>query len=832
VLLGTIVYIASAKLGLSLAPDVAKQVSPVWPPTGIALAAVLLLGYRIWPAIALGAFVANATADESIGTAFLIGIGNTLEAVLGALLLRRFVGIGQSLERLKDVIGLAVLGAGIATLVSATIGVTSLCLADGRWGRFGELWRVWWLGDAVGALVVTPPLLIWAGWRKLRWRSGWPVEAGTLLIIAVTVSLIVFAGWPMVTTDHPLEFAIFPIVIWAALRFGPPGTSAAVLLISAVAIWGTVHDRGPFATVPVHEGLVLLQIFLGVVAVTGMVLAAATSERDTAQRRRAAVYAVTQVLTESAPLAEAARRILRTIGETLDWDVGGFWQLDRSAHALVCSASWSRPAPGLTDFEAVVRKWTFAPGRGLPGRVWASGRPAWIDDVLQDGDFLRVAATAQAGLHGAFAFPIVLNAEVVGVIEFFSREVRVASPDLLRLMGELGGQIGLFVERNQADEALRESDRRKDQFLAMLAHELRNPLAPIRNAVQILRLVGAGDDKRDWACGVIDRQTHHLSRLVDDLLEVSRIRSGQVQIRRQTLDLVELVRTAAEDRRAMLTEVGLRLSLDLPAGHVWVAGDATRLAQVLSNLLDNAAKFRDGGDQVTVRLAVDSSHGQAVLGVRDQGIGIEPALLPQLFAAFAQADRTLDRSRGGLGLGLALVKGLVELHGGSVQAASDGPGRGAEFTIRLPLKQEPPALDGTPTTASGQTDQPLRILVVEDNRDAAESLRLLLQILGHETAVAHTGPDGVRLAREWRPQVLLCDIGLPGMDGYDVARTLRREPAMATARLIAITGYGQAEDRNQAARSGFDDYLVKPVNPVDIQRLLTECATAAPRAPR
>jgi PAS domain S-box-containing protein len=381
-----------------------------------------------------------------------------------------------------------------------------------------------------------------------------------------------------------------------------------------------------------------------------------------------------------------------------------------------------------------------------------------------------------------------------------------------------------ITERVEAEAALKEAERRKDQFLAMLAHELRNPLAPVLNGLQVLRLSEADREVAEQARDMIERQIRHLTRLVDDLLDVSRITQGRIQIRRERIDLADLVRTAAGDRRPVLEQVGMKLVLEVPETPVWVAGDPTRLAQVLNNLLDNAAKFRNGGDSVTVRMTVDEERQQAVIDVQDKGIGIAPDLFPRLFDVFAQADRSLDRSRGGLGVGLSVVKGLVELHGGEVFAASGGPGMGASFTVRLPLKDEPHALAENPATPLTPAAESLRILIVEDNRDAAESLRLLLELLGHRVAVAYNGPEGVRRAREWRPDVVLCDIGLPGLDGYAVAGELRHDPATAGARLIAITGYGQEEDRRRTRQAGFDHHLTKPVDPAILQPLLVRTA--------
>jgi CheY-like chemotaxis protein len=358
----------------------------------------------------------------------------------------------------------------------------------------------------------------------------------------------------------------------------------------------------------------------------------------------------------------------------------------------------------------------------------------------------------------------------------------------------------------------------------MLAHELRNPLAPVVTGLHILGLSEADRRTVEQARGMMERQLRHLTRLVDDLMDVSRITLGRVQVRRERLDLARVVREAAEDRRPLVEQAGMQLTVEVPAAPVWVAGDATRLAQVLNNLLDNAVKFRNGGSSVSVRLGAEPGGAWAVLDVRDHGIGIEPDLFPRLFDVFAQADVSLERTRGGLGVGLSIVRGLVHLHGGEVEATSGGPGQGAAFTVRLPLKEEQPALTEVPAAPAGRLAPPLRVLIVEDNRDAADSLRVLLELSGHEVAVAYDGQAGVKAAREWRPDVVLCDIGLPGLDGYGVAGELRRDPATAQVPLIAITGYGGEQDRKRSREAGFDHHLTKPVDPDDLQPLLVRPA--------
>lgn len=375
--------------------------------------------------------------------------------------------------------------------------------------------------------------------------------------------------------------------------------------------------------------------------------------------------------------------------------------------------------------------------------------------------------------------------------------------------------------RQEAEEALREADRRKDEWIAMLAHELRGPLSPIRNGVQVLQLRGPADPDFQRARELVIRQIEHLARIIDDLLDVTRITRGQMQLRKERLDLVRLVRTTADDFGPALQQAGLALRLQLPATPVWVEGDATRLVQVLSNLLDNACKFTEPGGQIEVRLETDTPGSEATLGVRDSGAGIPPEMTRRLFEPLSQADRSLHRSKGGLGLGLALVKGLTALHGGTVAARSEGPGRGAEFLVRLPLLPEPAAL--TRVAAPVPSDaQRQRILIIEDNRDSADSLRLLLSLLGHEVQVAYTGPEGVQIAFAWEPDVVLSDIGLPGLDGYGVARELRRNPGTSKARLIAITGYGREDDRRLAEESGFERLLTKPAEPAVLLQLLSQ----------
>jgi signal transduction histidine kinase/CheY-like chemotaxis protein len=377
---------------------------------------------------------------------------------------------------------------------------------------------------------------------------------------------------------------------------------------------------------------------------------------------------------------------------------------------------------------------------------------------------------------------------------------------------------------SQQRAALERADRAKDELLSMLAHELRNPLGTISNALQVLRLKGEGDETWKRAIDAAERQVLHQAMLIDDLLEASRVTRGQVELQCEGLDLGELVRDTVTGYQESFAKAGRTLDLDLNGEPLLVRGDRLRLSQALSNLLDNAAKFTGPGGRISVRAARGAEGKRAEVTVRDNGAGIEPEELPYVFEVFTQGDHSLDRALGGLGVGLAVVKGLVEMHGGEVVARSEGPGKGSEFTFRLPL--EPAAVETRPAeeevAVAAAAPSARKILVVEDNPDAAATMRDFLELSGHEVELAASGADGVAAARQFHPEVVLCDLGLPGMSGYEVAAELRRDPATRSAKLIAVTGYGREEDRRRSKEAGFDLHLTKPVDPAQLRALLQE----------
>jgi signal transduction histidine kinase len=399
--------------------------------------------------------------------------------------------------------------------------------------------------------------------------------------------------------------------------------------------------------------------------------------------------------------------------------------------------------------------------------------------------------------------------------------LRRANAELERRVAERTAELeGAHAGLEQLYQQVLENSRRKDEWLALLAHELRNPLGAASNAVTILQM--SHPDYPAWhrALEILERQLRQESRLVDDLLEAARLTSGRISLQRETFDLRELVAEAAGDHQTIMEAAGLTLTSELPDGRVWVHADCARIAQVLSNLLANALKFTDPGGRVVLRLTAAQDGPVAAVTVQDTGIGIRPEAIPGLFEPFTQEDNSLARSRGGLGLGLPLVKGLVRLHGGEVRAFSAGLGCGSEFTFVLPLATpgecpvERAPVRRRPSAVS------LRILVIEDSRDAAESLRDILELFGHEARVALTGTQGVIEARSFQPDVVICDLGLPGLDGCQVAECLRREAALSGTRLIALTGYASPEDRARARDAGFERHLVKPVDPEELRSVL------------
>jgi signal transduction histidine kinase/CheY-like chemotaxis protein len=661
-----LVYFVAGKVGLHFAV-VHPSATAVWPATGLSFAALLLLGYRVWPGIFLGAFLVNVTTAGSFASSLGVATGNTLEALLGVYLVCRFANGRRVFDRVPDIFKFLALAGLASTMVSATFGATSLALCGyARWQDYWPIWSTWWLGDASGDLIAAPLLIVWSQRGRSTLAPHQVPEALLLFASAVGLGVLVFGGF-LPSRLGSYEFLSIPPLIWAAFRFGHRGATVATAGLSAIAVWGTFNGLGPFAPGGARgASLFILQLFTMTAAMVTLPVAALVWEHKR---------------------AEAAARALG--------------QRERA---------------------------------------------------------MREAAEA--------------------------------------------------------------ASRAKDEFLAMLGHELRNPLGAISIAAQILEHPATDAGHAANARGVIGRQVAHLSKMVNDLLDVARITSGKIALRLQPVNLAR----CAADCLSALTQGDTPLAVDLRVDSepVWVNADADRLAQILTNLVSNAFKYTPPGGCIVVSATAEGD--QAMLRVQDSGVGISADLLPRIFDLFAQGERGLERSRGGLGIGLTVVQQLVHLHGGTVEAVSEGRNRGSIFTIRLPRIAAPlvtsDAIEAANASASG------RILIIEDNADARESLRTLLEMSGHEVIERADGHSGLEAAATLRPEIALIDIGLPTIDGYEVARRIRSLPGGDAIVLVALTGYGQPEDRSKALAAGFDTHFVKPL---DLARLNEFVRSAAAR---
>jgi signal transduction histidine kinase/ActR/RegA family two-component response regulator len=648
-------YVLAAKLGLSFA-SVNPSVSAIWPPTGIALGALLVFGRDLWPAILAGAFVANLTTAGSIATSIGIAIGNTLEAVLGAYLVARFARGRAALDRPPDIFRFVAFAGMAAPMVSASLGVTSLAVGGFvSWPVYGSVWLTWWLGDMAGALLVTPLLLVWGTSALIRWDRAQTLEAILAFLALAAAGFFVFGGAYPAVAHAPIAFMCIPVLVWTAFRFGQRETAVAIVVLSTIAVWGTLAGHGPFAVSMPVDSLVLLQAFMGTVAMMAMAIAALVADQK------------------------------------------------------------------------------------------------------------RVLAAAQ-----------------------------------------------------QAQSEAETANLGKDTFLAMLGHELRNPLAAITTAVHVLDRVAFLDAKASHVREIIAAQVAQLARLVDDLLDVTRVTTGKIVLHRTRADLSAVVGRSIETLAA--TGESERHQVEFHGAPTWVDVDSTRLEQVATNLLTNAFKYTPPGGSIVVKVATEKD--QAVLTVKDTGIGIASEMLPRIFDLFTQGDRGPDRSQGGLGIGLTLVKRLVELHGGTIDAASGGVGRGSTFTVRLPGAGA--ARVSEPAPHAAQELRARRVIVVEDQADAREMLRVALQLAGHEVFEAADGPQAIEMTAKCLPEIAIVDIGLPGCDGYEVAQQVRQTAHGRTMFLMALTGYGQPEDRRRAEAAGFDLHLVKPVDPERLSAIISD----------
>jgi signal transduction histidine kinase/CheY-like chemotaxis protein len=657
----TLIYFVAGKLGLQLA-FLHASASPVWPPAGIALAALLLLGYRTWPAIFLGAFLVNLTTVGNVATSLCIAAGNTLEAFCGAWLVNRFAGGTRVFDRSQNVFKFA-LAAVLSTVIAPIFGVTSLALGGfANWADYGAIWITWWLGDTTGDLLVAPFIILWCVAPTRRWSRGEIIEVGLLLLLLLVLGEIVFGEWfPISSRNYPISFICGPIVVWTAFRFTQRETVTGLFILSAMAIWGTLHNLGPFAMENENHSLIILQSATAVLIVTALALSSGMAERRRAE-----------------------------------------------------------------------------------------------------------------------------------------------------------------IAIEQQKDAVEAANRTKDNFLAMLSHELRTPLTPVMAALDVLENDSHQSDDTKSSLAMIRRNVELESRLIDDLLDLTRIARNKLQLRLDQLDAHQAILDVVEIFRAELNARKLHVHLDLRAGAHHVIADAAKFQQILWNLLKNAIKFTGENGEIFVS---SSNPGPQIVafGVRDTGIGMDPDIIERIFSPFEQGDQSFQHRFGGLGLGLAISKSLAQAHGGTLIAKSEGHDRGSTFVLTMqtvsPRQRSAPLAANTPEIPQSA----LRILLVDDHQDTCAALERLLARRGHLVATAHTLRAAMETAGRNQFDLLISDIALPDGTGIELMSYLR---ALSGIPGIAISGFGMNGDIEKSLQAGFSVHLVKPVNMEKLEAAIEGIASA------
>jgi PAS domain S-box-containing protein len=787
-----------------------------WPPSGLYVAVLLQCEKRHWPRLVLAALPAEIAITVlvyhlPVSVSIAVFLGNTLAALCGASLVRYWCGAPFHCHGLRDVLALTLFAALVSPFISATVGATTLAIAE--IDPFIKVWPLWWIGDAVGVLIVAPLVTmilrgraVWQGVRLVRWA-----EAAALLACLLLAAHLIFSG------HFPLAYIALPPLLWAALRFGMPGAALAMTVMTAMAVQYTASGYGMFANPKFTAGerSLLMQSFLGIVGVSTLVLAALINQRETAFRalRRARDELNDRVMKRTAALTESEERLRLA----LEAAHAGTWEGDLSSGVFTASA------------RAITLQ-------GLP-----PGTPMTHDKALA-----IIHPKDQPHLIAAFRRTMETGAP-------FRLELRVPQPDgSMRWLAShaelrrgpagrrLVGLVQDITDRKRIEEELQRyvvelkaADRQKDDFIAMLSHEMRNPLAPVLNAVQILRVKGPQDPEMVWCGEIIDRQVRQMARLLDDLLDISRITRDKLELRRHPVELGPVINMAVETSRPLIAAGRHEFVLDVGAQPIMIDADSARIAQVIANLLNNAAKYSEAGAKITLAVELErAAHNgkqsqyqtDVLIRITDTGIGIPAENLPRIFDPFVQVDHTSDKTHGGLGIGLALAKRLIEMHGGTIAVASEGLGRGSQFTIRLPTLARPAVAeaqtDRLPAPSSGKR----RVLVVDDLKMNADSLSMLLEMAGNEVSKAYSGREALDKAEAVRPDIILMDLGMPGMDGFEATRRIRERFKHRKLVMIAVSGWGQKEVRTRSIEAGFDAHITKPVDFPDLEKLMARLA--------
>ncbi len=850
-------YFIAGKFGLSLA-IIHPSASMVWPASGLAFAAVLLWGYRLWPGVFLGAFLVNITTQGTLLTTLGVAAGNTLESLLGAWLIQQFANGPKVFERARNIFKFVLLAAFLSTTVSATFGVTSLALGGYvPWSSYGAVWLTWWFGDITGVLLAGPVVVIWVTQPYPTLKFSRILEAVGLLLTLALTGYFAF----MYQTRPGLEFLTILPLLWAAFRYGQRGAVTAAFLTFAVALTGVLRGTGPFA---IGETL-YLQGFTGTIAMAALVLASVVTEHARSEQRLEVQEAVSRILADSADLKNASSKILQVLCERAKWSSGALWYVDREANQLSCLEVWQVPSLEAPLFEADSRRRKFAPGVGLPGRVWQNGEPTWIPDVTKDGNFPRAPVAAQEGLRAAFGFPINVGGEAVGMIECFSREVRALDDDFLRITGDIGSQVGRFIERRRSEELLAQAkddllkaneqlERRVQRRTAELelanaalvknledqkkleqqlrqaqkmesigtlaggiAHDFNNSLNIIKAYAMLLRARYPEDLQILDSVKIIDEEIERGASVVRQLLTLAR----KTETLLRPTDANSIVVSVSELVKQIFPrtiEVRLNLEQTLPA----VLADSNQINQALLNICVNARDAMPAGgelilaterieaDKMQRLVTEDATNPYVCISIIDNGLGMEEGVRSRIFEPFF----TTKGFGEGTGLGLAMVYGIMKNHHGVVDVESE-TNRGSTFRLYLPVVQQsqPSPLIGSPggdTLPAKSASHRGTVLVVEDEQPMVLLLTNALVKAGYQSIIAMDGEKAIELYRQNRDKIdiVLMDLGLPKVTGADVIRFMKKQDP--TIKIIVTTGYLEPELKSELFGAGVKDYIHKP----------------------
>jgi len=826
-----LVYFGVARLGLQIGA-VNRFATLVWPPTGIAIAALLIFGKHLWPAIALGALLVNWSLGATLVTAVGISVGNTLEAILAVSLLS-CVGFERSFRKVRDVFVYVFGGALVPTLVSATLGVGSLWLSGVLPKQeIARTWSSWWLGDVAGALVIGALILAWANPVKGRATSRLRVIEIVALIGLVAIgSLLLFTDLIVSRISATSTvYYIFPIFTLTAVRLGQRGTTAAIALLSGVLLYAAAFDHLVPWRGELSHALFQIQIFICILSASKLVLAAAISERALETDQKQKDYLALKQLLDLTNKLVSQENLTRLLEQIIDAaialtnaDKGNIQLFDEEKKVLRLLAHRGLSEDFVEIFAEIGEEGSscFEAAR-LCKRVI-------VEDVSKSAIFLKspenIGILKAAGIGAVMSTPLISQeGKLLGVFSTHWREPHLSDERTLQMLDLLAREAAHLIEHRQREGALKKAkdvaeaaNRSKDLFLATISHELRTPLSSILGWAQIIKGDETGDrDRMRRGIESIERSSLAQNRLIGDLLDVSRIIVGKLQVQKTQMDLLHVLLKAVDAIRPEAKKKSIAIVENFNLTPLYALADAARMMQVFLNLLSNSIKFTPDGGRIEIGIQTNdaASPPRVQIQIRDTGNGISSVFLPFVFERFSQADASSTRANGGLGLGLSLARNLVEMHGGTIRAESEGENKGATFTITLPLVAQLPKNVSAEMESEESSLMGVKVLFVDDDLSMCELMTEALPSFGAEVRVACSAKAALLVFQEFKPDVIVSDIGMPIEDGYaliDKIRDLEDRHDQATPAIVLSANAGP-ESRWKALKAGFQDHLSKPVD--------------------